>query len=64
MVGAGWLAGTGVSTYQVHQGIEMKRPSLLHCTVTADSRAAVSATVSGHVCPIATGEIIVPPFVG
>jgi len=25
---------------------------------------AVSATVTGHVVPIATGQISVPPFVG
>lgn len=64
LVGAGWLPPDGTSSYRVHQGIEMKRPSLLTCTVTAENGAATSATVSGHVYPIATGRIAVPPFVG
>jgi trans-2,3-dihydro-3-hydroxyanthranilate isomerase len=48
----------------IHQGIEMGRPALLECTVTATAGAATSATVAGHVCPIARGEIAVPPFIG
>jgi trans-2,3-dihydro-3-hydroxyanthranilate isomerase len=42
----------------------MGRPSLLECTVTAAGGRAVSATVTGHVVPIAKGEISVPPFIG
>jgi trans-2,3-dihydro-3-hydroxyanthranilate isomerase len=64
LVAAGWLPADGTSSYRVHQGVEMKRPSLLDCTVTAVDGAAVSATVAGHVVPIARGEIAVPPFVG
>ncbi|WP_127498293.1 PhzF family phenazine biosynthesis protein [Actinoplanes solisilvae] len=64
LVASGLLPGEGTSAYRVHQGIEMKRPSLLECTVTATGGAATSATVAGHVCPIARGEIAVPPFVG
>jgi trans-2,3-dihydro-3-hydroxyanthranilate isomerase len=64
LVAAGWLPGSGTSSYRIHQGIEMKRPSLLDCTVTAEAGAAVSATVAGHVYPIARGEIAVPPFIG
>jgi trans-2,3-dihydro-3-hydroxyanthranilate isomerase len=64
LVSAGWLPANGTSSYRVHQGAEMKRPSLLDCTVTAADGAAVSATVTGHVVPIAKGEIAVPPFVG
>jgi trans-2,3-dihydro-3-hydroxyanthranilate isomerase len=64
LVSHGLLFGDGTTAYTVHQGIEMHRPSLLECTVTAASGAAVSATVSGHVVPIARGEITVPPFVG
>ena len=64
LVAAGWLPGVGTSSYRVHQGLEMRRPSLLDCTVTAVAGAATSATVSGHVYPIATGRIAVPPFVG
>ena len=64
LVAAGWLPAGGVSSYTVHQGIEMHRPSLLECTVTAAAGAATAATVSGHVVPIAHGEITVPPFLG
>jgi trans-2,3-dihydro-3-hydroxyanthranilate isomerase len=64
LVAAGWLPASGTSSYRVHQGIEIKRPSRLDCTVTAAGGAAVSATVAGHVIPIAHGEIAVPPFIG
>ncbi|WP_229067987.1 PhzF family phenazine biosynthesis protein [Actinoplanes sp. DH11] len=64
LVASSRLPGDGVSSYLVHQGHEMNRPSLLECTVTAAGGAAVSATVSGHVVPIASGRIAVPPFVG
>jgi trans-2,3-dihydro-3-hydroxyanthranilate isomerase len=64
LVGAGLLPADGVSSYRIHQGIEMKRPSLLDCTVTATAGVTTSATVTGHVCPIAKGEIAIPPFIG
>jgi trans-2,3-dihydro-3-hydroxyanthranilate isomerase len=64
LVANGRLPGAETSAYTVHQGVEMHRPSLLECTVTADGGAAVSATVAGHVVPIGRGEIIVPPFIG
>jgi trans-2,3-dihydro-3-hydroxyanthranilate isomerase len=64
LVAAGWLPAEGVSSYTVHQGIEMRRPSQLECTVTAAAGAATTATVSGQVVPIARGDIAVPPFVG
>ena len=64
LVGQGWLPGEGTTPYTVHQGIEMHRPSLLECTVTASGEAAVLATVSGQVVAVARGEIAVPPFVG
>jgi trans-2,3-dihydro-3-hydroxyanthranilate isomerase len=64
LVAAGWLPGEGVSSYTVHQGIEMHRPSLLECTVTAAGGAVSVATVSGHVVPVGKGEIAVPPFIG
>ncbi len=64
LVGRGWLPGEGTTPYTVHQGIEMHRPSLLECTVTAAGGAATLATVSGHVVPVGSGEIAVPPFVG
>lgn len=64
LVGAGVLGADGTSSYRIHQGIEMKRPSLLECTVTASAGVATSATVTGHVCPIARGEMTIPPFIG
>jgi trans-2,3-dihydro-3-hydroxyanthranilate isomerase len=64
LVSAGRLPVDGTSTYRVHQGAELKRPSLLECTVTAADGAAVAATVTGHVVPIARGEMAVPPFIG
>ena len=64
LVSAGLLPGDGASRYTIHQGAELHRPSTLECTVTAAGGAAVSATVSGHVVAIASGEIAVPPFVG
>ncbi|WP_433792269.1 PhzF family phenazine biosynthesis protein [Actinoplanes sp. CA-252034] len=64
LVAAGLLPPEGVSTYRIHQGAEMKRPSRLDCTVTASAGAAVSTTVTGHVQPVATGTIAVPPFIG
>jgi trans-2,3-dihydro-3-hydroxyanthranilate isomerase len=64
LVAAGWLPPDGLSPYTIHQGIEMHRPSLLECTVTASAGTATTATVSGHVVPVATGEIAVPPFIG
>ncbi|MFI5840701.1 PhzF family phenazine biosynthesis protein [Catenuloplanes sp. NPDC051500] len=64
LVAAGLLPADGVTRYTVHQGAEMHRPSTLECTVTAAGGVATSATVAGHVVPIARGEIIVPPFIG
>jgi trans-2,3-dihydro-3-hydroxyanthranilate isomerase len=63
-VACGLLPGEGRSSYVIHQGAELHRPSTLDCTVTAEAGAAVAATVTGTVVPIATGEIAVPPFVG
>ena len=64
LVAAGWLPPDGLSPYTVHQGLEMHRPSLLECAVTASAGVATTATVSGHVVPVASGEIAVPPFIG
>ncbi|GIF43574.1 PhzF family phenazine biosynthesis protein [Actinoplanes xinjiangensis] len=64
LVAAGWLPPDGLSTYRIHQGVEMKRPSRLDCTVTATAGTAVTTTVTGHVWPVATGEIAIPPFIG
>jgi trans-2,3-dihydro-3-hydroxyanthranilate isomerase len=64
LVAAGRLPADGPSGYRVHQGVEMKRPSLLDCAVVAAGGAVTSATVAGHVQPIARGDIAVPPFIG
>ena len=64
LVASSLLPGDRESSYVVHQGIELHRPSTLDCTVLADGGSAVRATVTGHVVPIARGEIAVPPFVG
>lgn len=64
LVSAGLLPGDGLSAYKIRQGLEMHRPSLLRCTVTAAGGVATGATVAGQVVPIASGEMAVPPFVG
>ena len=64
LVASGLVPPDGTAQYQVRQGAEMHRPSTLDCTVTAAGGVAVSATVTGHVVPVAAGEIAVPPFVG
>ncbi|WP_431975190.1 PhzF family phenazine biosynthesis protein [Micromonospora haikouensis] len=64
LVASGLLPGEGRSSYTVRQGAELRRPSLLTCTVTAAGGTAVGATVRGDVMPVARGEIAVPPFVG
>ncbi|MEU2612528.1 PhzF family phenazine biosynthesis protein [Micromonospora sp. NPDC007271] len=64
LVASGLLPGEGRSEYAVRQGIEINRPSSLACTVTAAGGAALGATVSGQVMPVARGEIAVPPFLG
>jgi trans-2,3-dihydro-3-hydroxyanthranilate isomerase len=64
LVATGMLPGYGESAYTIHQGGEIHRPSVLSGTVTARAGTAVSATVAGHVVPVARGEIGVPPFVG
>jgi trans-2,3-dihydro-3-hydroxyanthranilate isomerase len=60
LVGVGLLPADGESSYTVHQGYEMGRPSLLSCTVTAAGGAVTRATVTGQVVAIASGEIEVP----
>jgi trans-2,3-dihydro-3-hydroxyanthranilate isomerase len=64
LVASGLLPGEGTSGYHIRQGAELHRPSTLDCTVTASGGAAVEVTVTGHVVPVAAGEIGVPPFVG
>ncbi len=64
LVASGLLPGDDESSYVVRQGVELHRPSILDCVVSAVDGAAVSVTVSGSVVPVASGRIAVPPFVG
>jgi trans-2,3-dihydro-3-hydroxyanthranilate isomerase len=64
LVASGLLPGDGECAYTVRQGLELHRPSTLDCTIRALDGKAVSTTVTGHVVPIASGQIAVPPFVG
>ncbi|MGH3662230.1 MAG: PhzF family phenazine biosynthesis protein [Micromonosporaceae bacterium] len=64
LVAAGLAPGDGETGYAVRQGVEIRRPSRLDCTVAAEHGVATSATVAGEVTPVAAGEIAVPPFVG
>jgi trans-2,3-dihydro-3-hydroxyanthranilate isomerase len=54
------LLPDGETAYDVTQGVEMGRPSLLQCTVTAEGGRPVQTRVGGSVVPIARGEIRVP----
>ena len=60
LVDRGLLPGHGTTSYIVHQGIEIGRPSRLDCTVTAESGAAVGCTTRGGVVPVAAGHVRVP----
>jgi trans-2,3-dihydro-3-hydroxyanthranilate isomerase len=64
LVAGGLLPGDATTPYRIRQGVELHRPSVLDCSVTASGGAAVEATVTGHVVEIAAGEIAIPPFVG
>jgi trans-2,3-dihydro-3-hydroxyanthranilate isomerase len=64
LVASGLVPGDGTTSYTIHQGAAMHRPSILEGTVTAENGRATKATVAGYVVPIASGEIAVPPFVG
>lgn len=57
LVTSGLLPGDGVSSYTVKQGAELLRPSILRCTVAADTGAVTQTTVSGNVVPVAAGTI-------
>ena len=55
------LVPDGSTAYDVVQGGEMGRPSLLSCTVDVAAGRPVRTTVRGEVVPVARGEIRVPP---
>lgn len=64
LVDSGLLPAHGESSYVVHQGEQLGRPSVLDCTVSAVDGRVERVTVAGSVVPIARGEIAVPPFIG
>ena len=64
LVVSGLLPPDGTARYTVRQGAELHRPSTLDCTVDSVAGIVSSATVTGHVVPIASGAIVIPPFVG
>jgi trans-2,3-dihydro-3-hydroxyanthranilate isomerase len=64
LVASGHLPGDGPSSYVIRQGAELHRPSTLECSVEAAAGAAVRVTVTGSVVRVASGEILVPPFIG
>lgn len=52
---AAGLLPDGTTAYDVHQGAELGRPSLMHCTVPVEDGRAVATTVGGSVVPVASG---------
>jgi trans-2,3-dihydro-3-hydroxyanthranilate isomerase len=60
LVVSGLVAADGETAYDVHQGVEMGRPSLLRCGVVASGGRPVQTRVTGSTVPIARGEIRVP----
>jgi len=60
LVVSGLVPGDGETSYDVVQGVEMGRPSLLRCTVVAAGGKPVEARVSGTVVPVARGELRAP----
>jgi trans-2,3-dihydro-3-hydroxyanthranilate isomerase len=55
------LVPDGETRYVVSQGTEIGRPSTLYATVVVAGGAATECRVAGHVVPVASGEIEVPP---
>jgi trans-2,3-dihydro-3-hydroxyanthranilate isomerase len=60
LVVSGLVPGDAETSYDVTQGVEMGRPSLLRCAVLARAGEPVEARVSGSTVPVARGEIRVP----
>jgi trans-2,3-dihydro-3-hydroxyanthranilate isomerase len=60
LVVSGLVTADGETAYDVVQGVEMGRPSLLHCAVVARDGKPVETRVSGSTVPVARGEIRIP----
>ncbi len=63
---AGWLVASGLAaadgetTYTISQGVEMGRPSVLLCDVTAAGGQIRQVRVSGHTALVASGRVRIP----
>jgi trans-2,3-dihydro-3-hydroxyanthranilate isomerase len=57
LASCGHVAAEGETSYVVHQGLEIGRPSRLDCVVTCEGGVAVGTRVTGSVVPIAEGHI-------
>jgi trans-2,3-dihydro-3-hydroxyanthranilate isomerase len=60
LVVSGLVPADGETVYDVAQGVEMGRPSLLRCNVVARGGKPVETRVSGSTVPVARGLIRVP----
>jgi trans-2,3-dihydro-3-hydroxyanthranilate isomerase len=60
LVKAGLAAADGQTSYEITQGVEMGRPSLLRGKVEAAGGVATRCHVAGEVRPVASGTIAVP----
>jgi trans-2,3-dihydro-3-hydroxyanthranilate isomerase len=60
LVVSGLVGDEGETAYDVVQGVEMGRPSLLRCAVVARGGKPIEARVSGSTVPVARGEIRIP----
>jgi trans-2,3-dihydro-3-hydroxyanthranilate isomerase len=60
LVVSGLVPADGETAYDVMQGVEMGRPSLLHCAVVAKAGRPVETRVAGSTVLIAKGEIRIP----
>ena len=60
LVVSGLAVADGETAYQVVQGVEMGRPSLLRCAVVARDGRPVETRVTGSTVPVARGEIRIP----
>jgi trans-2,3-dihydro-3-hydroxyanthranilate isomerase len=56
----GGLAGQGSTRYQISQGVELGRPSVLHGRVEATDGRASRCFVAGQVVSVGSGSIAVP----
>jgi trans-2,3-dihydro-3-hydroxyanthranilate isomerase len=60
LAAAGLVPDGATTPYTIWQGAEIRRPSVLHGTVTRVAGAVTRTTVGGEVVHVATGEIIYP----